>query len=295
MTEPTLGRQASPLAARLSSLTPARVALGRTGASLTTEEVLRFQLAHAEARDAVHVPLDVEALAARIAALGCNVVQVTTPATRRDVYLRRPDLGRRLEVESAERLDKLQCDGFDIAIVVADGLSSRAVTNHAVPLLSRLIPKLTDAGFALAPIVIAEGARVALGDETAARLGARLVIVLIGERPGLSSPDSLGAYLTYAPRPGLTDADRNCVSNIRAGGLDIEAAASKITWLVTKALAAQMSGVRLKDDSDKGGLLLSELGDSASSTTQTSKSIIGQDEILTRASRVSPRARRVLS
>jgi ethanolamine ammonia-lyase small subunit len=119
--------------------------------------------------------------------------------------------------------------------------------------------------------VIAEGARVALGDEIAERLGARLVLVLIGERPGLSSPDSLGAYLTYAPRRGLTDAERNCVSNIRAGGLDVEAAASKITWLVTKALAAGMSGVRLKDDSDKGGLLLSALGDSASQTSQKRK------------------------
>jgi ethanolamine ammonia-lyase small subunit len=237
-------------------LTPARVALGRTGASLTTEDVLRFQLAHAEARDAVHVPLNGEALAARIAALGCNVVQVTTPATRRDLYLRRPDLGRRLEVESAERLN-LKCDDFDIAIVVADGLSSRAVTNHAVPLLSRLIPKFVDAGFTLAPVAIAEGARVALGDEIAERLGARLVLVLIGERPGLSSPDSLGAYLTYAPRPGLTDAERNCISNIRAAGLDVETASSKLAWLVMKALAAGMSGVQLKDDSDRGGLLLS--------------------------------------
>jgi ethanolamine ammonia-lyase small subunit len=182
---------------------------------------------------------------------------------RRDIYLRRPDLGRRLEVGSAERLDKLQCDGFDIAIVVADGLSSRAVTNNAVPLVSRLIRKFADAGFTLAPVVIAEGARVALGDEIAERLGARLVIVLIGERPGLSSPDSLGAYLTYAPRPGLTDAERNCVSNIRAGGLDVDAAASKITWLSTKALAEGISGVRLKDESDKGDLLLSALDDSA--------------------------------
>jgi ethanolamine ammonia-lyase small subunit len=264
MTDLASERRGSSLAARLRSLTPARVALGRTGASLTTEQVLRFQLAHAEARDAVHVPLNGEALAAAIAALGCSVARAATPATQRDVYLRRPDLGRRLQVDSAERLDKLRRDGFDIAIVVADGLSSRAVTNHAVPLLSRLIPKFVDAGFTLAPVVIAEGARVALGDEAAARLGARLVIVLIGERPGLSSPDSLGAYLTYAPRPGLTDAERNCVSNIRAGGLDAEAAASKITWLVAKALAAGMSGVQLKDESGKSGVLLSTLGDSFS-------------------------------
>ena len=264
MTDLTSERRKSSLAARLIGLTPARVALGRTGASLTTEEVLRFQLAHAEARDAVHVPLDGEALAAQIAALGCEVVRVATPATRRDMYLRRPDLGRRLEPESVERVDKLRCDGFDIAVVVADGLSSRALTNNAVPLVSLLIPELQRAHLTLAPFVVAEGARVALGDEIAERLAARLVLVLIGERPGLSSPDSLGAYLTYAPRPGLTDAERNCVSNIRAGGLDVETAASKITWLVTKALMARTSGVRLKDDSDKGGLPLSALGDSTS-------------------------------
>ena len=190
--------------------------------------------------------------------LRLNVVRVTTLATRRDVYLRRPDLGRRLQAESAERLDKLRCDGFDIAVVVADGLSSRAVTN-TVPLLSRLIAKFADVGLTRAPVVLAEGARVALGDEIAGRLGARLVLVLIGERPGLSSPDSLGAYLTYGPRRGLTDAERNCVSNIRAGGLDVEAASSKLVWLVTKALAAGMSGVQLKDESGTCGLSLPEV------------------------------------
>ena len=212
MTDLPSQRQASSsLAARLSSLTPARVALGRTGASLTTDEVLRFQLAHAEARDLVHALLDSEAVTAGIMALGLNVVRVTTLATRRDVYLRRPDLGRRLQGESAQRLDKLRRDDFGIAIVVADGLSSRAVTNNAVPLLSRLIQKLTDVGLALAPVVLAEGARVALGDEIAGRLGARLVLVLIGERPGCRSPDSLGVYLTYAPRPGRA----NCGTELR--------------------------------------------------------------------------------
>jgi len=253
MTDLTSGRRTSSLATRLSGLTPARVALGRTGASLTTEEVLRFQLAHAEARDAVHVPLDSEALAAGIRALGCDVVRVATPATRREVYLRRPDLGRRLEAESAACLDKLRGDGLDIAIVVADGLSSRAIASNAVPLLSRLVAKFADGGLRLARVVVAEGARVALGDEIAERLGARLVLVLIGERPGLSSPDSLGAYLTYAPRRGMTDADRNCVSNIRAGGLDPEAASSKLAWLIRKALAAGISGVQLKDESEAGG------------------------------------------
>ena len=191
----------------------------------------------------------------KITALRCNVVRVATPATRRDVYLRRPDLGRRLEVESAKRLDKLRCGGFDIAVVVADRLSSRAVTNNAVPLLSRLIPKLADVGLTSTPVVIAVGARVALGDEIAERRRGRLALVLIGERPGLSSPDSLGAYLTYAPRPGLTDAERNCVSNIRAGGLDVEAASSKLVWLVMKAFNAGVSGVQLKDESEACGRL----------------------------------------
>jgi ethanolamine ammonia-lyase small subunit len=264
MTDLPSQRRERSLAARLIGLTPARVALGRTGASLTTEEVLRFQLAHAEARDAVHDPLESEALAARIAALGCKVVRVTTPATPREVYLRRPDLGRRLDPDSAARLEKLRCVVSDIAIVVADGLSSRAVTNNAVPLLSRLIPKFADQAFTLAPVVVAEGARVALGDEIAERLGARLALVLIGERPGLSSPDSLGVYLTFAPRPGVTDAERNCVSNIRAGGLDVEAASSKLAWLVRKAIAAGMSGVRLKDESGIDGPLLSPLRDPTS-------------------------------
>jgi ethanolamine ammonia-lyase small subunit len=262
MTDFPSERRASSLMARLGSLTPARVALGRTGASLTTKEVLRFQLAHAEARDAVHVPLDGEALAAGITALGCNLVRVETPATRRDVYLRRPDLGRRLEAESAERLNKLRGNAFDIAILVADGLSSRAVGINAVPLLSQLIPRFMQVGLTLAPIAVAEGARVALGDEVGDRLGARLVLVLIGERPGLSSPDSLGAYLPCAPRPGLTDAERNCVSNVRVGGLNVEAASSKLVWLVMKAFAASMSGVQLKDDSEAGGLLLSALRNS---------------------------------
>jgi ethanolamine ammonia-lyase small subunit len=259
MTELEPDRRTS-LAARLGSLTPARVALGRTGASLTTREVIRFQLAHAEARDAVHVPLDDEVFAGGIAALGRSIVRVETPAMRRDVYLRRPDLGRRLTAESATTLDGLRAPDFQVGIVVADGLSSRAVVNNAAPLLSLLVPRLTAAGLTLTPIVIAKGARVALGDEIAERLGARLVLVLIGERPGLSSPDSLGVYLTYAPRPGVTDAERNCVSNIRKGGIDFETAAEKIVWLVEKAFALGLSGVKLKDESDTGNLRPSVLG-----------------------------------
>jgi len=255
MTDDAVERRTSSLAARLASLTPARVALGRTGASLTTKEVLRFQLAHARARDAVHIALDTESLAAGIAALGQSLECVETEATSRDLYLRRPDLGRRLTAQSAERLDSLRRDDFDVSIVVADGLSSSAVANHSVPLLARLLPKIEQLGLKLAPIVIAEGARVALGDEVGERLGARLVLVLIGERPGLSSPDSLGAYITYAPRLERTDAERNCVSNIRPAGLDVETASFKIAWLIAAAAAAGLSGVRLKDESDRRDLL----------------------------------------
>ena len=256
MTDHNPEPRTSSLIARLASLTPARVALARTGASLTTQEVLRFQLAHAQARDAVHVPLDPETLAAGIATLGRTVVRVQTAATPRDLYLRRPDLGRRLEDHSARRLDTLRRGDFDVSIVVADGLSSRAAANNAVPLLAQLLPKLAPLDLMLAPIVIAEGARVALGDEVGERLGARLVLILIGERPGLSSTDSLGAYITHDPRTGRTDAERNCVSNIRAGGLGVETASSKIAWLIAAAFAAGLSGVRLKDESDTSDLLL---------------------------------------
>jgi ethanolamine ammonia-lyase small subunit len=249
-----LGQQ-TPLSERLKRLTPARIALGRTGASLSTEEVLRLQLAHAAAHDAVHVPLDGNSLMEAITGLGLWAVKVQTQAIERDVYLRRPDLGRMLSTESARQLDGMQ-HGFDLAIVVGDGLSSLAVSINARPLLKQLIPKLEGNGFTIGPIVIARGARVALGDEIGERLGARLVLVLIGERPGLSSPDSLGVYTTYAPRAGRTDAERNCVSNIRSGGLDFEAAAAhKAAWLISAAFAAGLSGISLKDESGKGQLL----------------------------------------
>jgi len=216
--------------------------------------VLKFQMAHAMARDAVHVPLDARALEARIAALGVRVAAVQSAALRRDLYLSRPDLGRKLESGSADRLDELRGDGFDVAIIVGDGLSSRAVDSNAVPLLTSLLPKFAQTGLALAPIVIAEGARVALGDEIGERLGARLAVMLIGERPGLSSPDSLGAYITYAPQVGRMDSERNCLSNIRTGGLAAELASAKIAWLVAASFRAGLSGVRLKDESDADAL-----------------------------------------
>lgn len=235
--------------AELTKLTPARIALGRSGASLPTREVLRFGMAHAQARDAVHAPFDAEDVSSRLAALSVEVVQVDSAARSREEYLRRPDLGRRLSSESREAL-MVRRDDFDLAIIVADGLSSTAVHQNAVPLLAVLLPPLARQGLRLAPIVVGREARVALGDEIGEALGARAVAVLIGERPGLSSPDSLGAYLTFAPRTGLTDANRNCISNIRPGGLGYEQAAFKLSWLIAEAFRRSLTGVGLKDESE---------------------------------------------
>lgn len=241
-----------PLAERwaaLARLTPARIGLGRSGASLPTREVLRFGLAHAQARDAVHIPFRAEEVAAELAALSAETVQVESAASSRDLYLRRPDLGRRLPAESRAMLAAHR-SGFDLAIVVADGLSSTAIHQNAAPFVAALLPLLRRQGLRLAPLVIAREARVALGDEIGEALGARAVAVLIGERPGLSSPDSLGAYLTFAPRQGLSDAARNCISNIRPGGLTYEQAALKLAWLIAEALRRSLTGVELKDESD---------------------------------------------
>jgi ethanolamine ammonia-lyase small subunit len=235
----------------LGARTPARVALGRCGASLPTRAVLDFSLGHARARDAVHAPFDAEATLTAIEALGLRAIAVASAAGDRATYLRRPDLGRRLDTAGAARLSPA---GADIAVVLADGLSSTAVHRAAVPLLRALKPLLDAAGLSLAPVVVASQARVALGDEIGAALGARLVVVLIGERPGLSSPDSLGAYVTFGPRPGRTDAERNCVSNIRDGGLPSDRAAARIAWLIREALRTGQTGVSLKDESGLEGL-----------------------------------------
>ena len=234
--------------AALAARTPARVALGRAGVSLPTTEVLRFALAHARARDAVHAPFDAAGLAAGFRAAGHMVVEVASDAPDRATYLRRPDRGRRLSQASARALGPMP---GDLAIVVADGLSAVAVERQAPPLVAALVPRLVSIGLSLGPFVVATGARVALGDEIGARLGARAVLVLVGERPGLSSPDSLGAYLTLGPRPGRTDAERNCVSNIRPEGLGHDLAAFKLAWLVGEAFARGATGVALKDESDR--------------------------------------------
>lgn len=240
----------------LRQYTAARIALGRSGSSLPTREVLDFGLAHAQARDAVHLPLDVAALQSQLQADGWDVITLTSRAADRAAYLARPDWGRRLHADALPLLDaarsaaapRIDADdvAFDVAFVVSDGLSSTAVQCHAAPLLQALRPLMAD--LRIAPIVIATQARVALSDEVGQRLQARIAVSLIGERPGLSSPDSLGAYLTYAPRVGNTDEVRNCISNIRPQGLVLTQAAQQIAALLRAALQAQRSGVALRFD-----------------------------------------------
>jgi len=229
--------------AALRSFTPARIALGRAGSGLPTTELLRFGLAHARARDAVHAALDAEALASSLRELGLLPQIVKSAAPDRATYLRRPDLGRRLAPDSA-----ISKSGHPYALAIEDGLSALAVQRHAVPLVRSLIA-LAPQRWAKASVAIALQGRVALGDEIGAAFGARLVVVLIGERPGLSSPDSLGAYLTFAPQLGRTDAQRNCVSNIRPEGLGVEAAARRIDWIAAAGVARGVTGVGLKDES----------------------------------------------
>jgi ethanolamine ammonia-lyase small subunit len=236
----------------LGSLTPARVALGRSGASLPTRALLDFTLDHARARDAVHAAFDVATLVAGLKALGLRVVEVNSRVGDRADYLRRPDLGRRLDQASAQRLAGLDSAAGEVAVVIGDGLSAAAVHAHAVELMRSLLPRLAGANIALGAVVVARGARVALGDEIGAIVKARMVVVLIGERPGLSAPDSLGAYLTFAPEVGRTDAERNCVSNIHREGLSYDEASVKIAWLVREALERKVSGVALKDESGAG-------------------------------------------
>jgi ethanolamine ammonia-lyase small subunit len=235
---------------QLRRFTRARIALGRAGVSLPTGAALEFGLAHAQARDAVHLPLACGEMAAGLAAAGLANVTVHSAAADRSTYLRRPDLGRRLDDASRERLHGLTGpDRPDLVFVVADGLSSCAVASHAVPLLLAVIPHLP--GWRLASVVIAEQGRVALGDEVGEILGAGQVVVLIGERPGLSSPDSLGIYLTHAPRVGRTDAERNCISNVRPEGLGYDEAARRLAYLLMMARQLGFSGVNLKDESDR--------------------------------------------
>ena len=231
----------------LRKFTNARIAIGRAGVSVPTGESLAFSLAHAFARDAVYDRLEVEGSRLEISRLHLCVV-LHSRAENRNQYLQRPDLGRRLNDESLEELRTL-AGHYDICITVADGLSATAVNHHAVPLLNVLIPAMRSAGWSLSPVCIVEQGRVAVSDETGATLNAKLSIILIGERPGLSSPDSLGIYLTYGPAIGNTDERRNCISNINANGLSYEAAADKVMYLVSESLRLKLSGVMLKDSS----------------------------------------------
>lgn len=226
---------------RFRAATRARIGLGRSGDGLPTRALLDFQLAHARARDAVHGAVDFDRLAGDLAPLA--TIRVHSAAPDRATYLRRPDLGRRLDEASRA---VLLAGAWDIAFVVADGLSAAAVQAHAAPLVRACVDRLT--GWSVAPVVLAAQARVALGDEVGALLGATLVALLVGERPGLSAADSLGVYLTWAPEPGCPDSRRNCISNIHAAGLPIGAAADKLCWLANEAARLKLTGVALKED-----------------------------------------------
>lgn len=230
-------------------MTPARVGLGRAGVSLPTEALLGFTLDHARARDAVHAAFDVAAIVSGLNEIGLKAFEVASGAQHRKDYLRRPDLGRTLDQDSRQLLLSRGSGSCRLAIVVGDGLSPIAVNAHAVALLHSLVARLAVDGLEIGHAMVATGARVALGDEIGAILGARMIVMLIGERPGLSAPDSLGAYLTFAPKPGRTDAERNCVSNIHGAGLGYDEAAFRIAWLIREGLAREITGVALKDES----------------------------------------------
>lgn len=231
----------------LRALTSARIGLARAGASLATAPLLELRLAESRARDAVHEALDAARLAADLAQVAGPVLTVASAADDRQSYLMRPDLGRRL-APGADAVLALQAGACDVAVVVADGLSARAVQTHAAPVLAGLIPALRAQGWRIAPVVIVRHGRVAVGDAVAAALGAAGVAVLIGERPGLSAPDSMGAYLTWRPGPHTTDADRNCVSNIRPEGIGYADAGATIARLLGAMRARGVSGIRLKDE-----------------------------------------------
>ncbi|MDD1957086.1 ethanolamine ammonia-lyase subunit EutC [Pseudomonas sp. 8209] len=235
----------------LRRLTPARIALGRTGTSLPTRAQLDFQCAHAQARDAVHLAFDHAGLRDQLSERGRDSILLHSAASDRHSYLQRPDLGRRLHEESARQLrEHAQANpgGVDLAIIVADGLSALAVHRHTLPFLNRLQEHIDAEGWSTAPVVLVEQGRVAVADEVGELLGAKMTVILIGERPGLSSPDSLGLYFTYSPRVGLTDAYRNCISNVRLEGLSYGMAAHRLLYLMREACRRQLSGVNLKDE-----------------------------------------------
>lgn len=232
----------------LKAFTSARIALGKTGVSVPLRESLAFRLAHAHAKDAVYSDLDKAGLQQSLEAVGLPVYTLQSLATSRDQYLQRPDLGRRLSEESTGALRQLDLPPADLSIILADGLSATALNENAAPVVRLLAERARKAGYSLAPLTLVEQGRVAISDEIGSLLRAKIAVILIGERPGLSAFDSLGAYLTFAPQPGLTDERRNCVSNIRQQGLSAEMAVEKIMYLVQEAFRLQISGVTLKDN-----------------------------------------------
>lgn len=234
----------------LKQFTDARIAIGRTGCSILTDEYLKFSLAHARACDTIKMPFDRQMVRKRLEDMGLDVVFAESAATNRDVFIRRPDLGRKLGEVSRERLKKMKYPGADVLIVIGDGLSSKAVHKQAVPLIRNFLPYMKELGLSVGPIVLAKQSRVALGDDIAEVMNCGLVAMLIGERPGLSSPDSLGVYMTYKPYAGRLESERNCISNIRPEGLSYERAAFKLAWLVETAYDRGISGTALKDKSD---------------------------------------------
>lgn len=239
----------------LKQFTPARIALGRAGMSLPTQACLEFQLAHALARDAVNVPLDFAGLEQRLNRQGHPTLTLQTRAENQSVYLQRPDLGRLLSESAQARLQHTAPLPCDAVVVVADGLSSAAIEHHAEPFLKVLLPELQHRGYRLPPVCLVKHGRVAIGDAIAEHFAARLCIVLIGERPGLSSPDSMGIYFTYQAKSGIsTDADRNCISNIHNNGLSYGQALKKLLFLIKESEILQLSGVQLKDETTENEL-----------------------------------------
>jgi ethanolamine ammonia-lyase small subunit len=242
---------------KLRRYTDARIGLGRTGISQTTSAHLQFQLDHANARDAIHIPLDTDLIIEDLLALGIQSILLNSRAETRTVYLQRPDFGRRLNLESTEKITACKSqliDRVDAVIVIADGLSSTAVHRHSVKLAETISKGFVERGMNLSPICIVGQGRVAIGDDIGELFNAKLIVMIIGERPGLSAPDSLGIYYTYMPMVGLTDVNRNCISNIRPAGMSIDGAASKLFWLINESLKRHMSGVNLKDQSNESTL-----------------------------------------
>jgi len=233
----------------LRRFTQARIALGRAGHAVPTQVLLDFQLAHAEARDAVHFSWNIDAFAELVRGIGEDVLILDTPIGNRDEYLRRPDLGRVLTEVSRTRLRNSNADEADVALIITNGLSSTAVERHGIPLLQAITNSYRPRRIRIAPVTLVANGRVALSDDIGSVIAARVAVIIVGERPGLSAADSLGIYLTYAPKPGNTDAKRNCISNIRPPeGLSYEAAAAKLLYLTEEAIKRGISGVALKDE-----------------------------------------------